>query len=91
MDSVPRLSYAYSVDRGTTVSIKWKSHYLDAALLRRAQRALGTPTETETIHQALRAVVLGEQLVEALESMTGRIEFRPGFVKEMHRERRRRP
>jgi len=72
------------------VSIKRKSHNLDAGLLRRAQRALGTPTETETIHQALRAVVLGEQLVEGFESTTGRIEFRPGFVKEMHHERRRR-
>ena len=70
------------------MSIKRKSHNLDAGLLRRAQRALGTPTETETIHQALRAVLIGEQLVAALESTSGRVEFRPEFVKQMHRERR---
>jgi Arc/MetJ family transcription regulator len=67
--------------------IKRKSHNLDARLLRRAQRVLGTPTETETIHQALRAVVLGEHLVAALEATTGRVQFRPDFVKEMRRER----
>lgn len=65
---------------------KRKSHNLDERLLRRAQRALGTPTETETIHQALRAVVIGEQLVAALESASGRVEFRPQFIAQMRRE-----
>jgi Arc/MetJ family transcription regulator len=73
------------------MGIKRKSHNLDAALLRRAQRALGTPTETETIHQALRAVLLGEELLAALESTSGRVEFRPQFVKQMRRERANRP
>ena len=40
------------------MQIKRKSHNLDARLLRRAQRTLGTATETETIHQALRAVLV---------------------------------
>jgi Arc/MetJ family transcription regulator len=71
--------------------IKRKSHNLDARLLRRAQRVLGTPTETETIHEALRAVVLGEQLLAALDSMSGRVKFRPQFVKQMRRERAWRP
>ncbi len=70
--------------------IKRKSHNLDARLLRRAQRALGTPTETATIHEALRAVLLGEDLVAALQSASGHVQFRPEFVKQMGRERGRR-
>ena len=66
--------------------VKRKHHNLDERLLRRAQRALGTRTETETIDKALRAVVLGDDLVAALESATGRIEFRPDFVRAMRRE-----
>ena len=72
------------------MQIKRKSHNLDARLLRRAQRTLGTATETETIHQALRAVLVGEELLAALESASGRVEFRPEFVKQMRRERGRR-
>ena len=70
--------------------IKRKSHNLDALLLRRAQRVLGAATETDTIHHALRAVLVGEALVAALASMTGRVAFRPEFVARMRRERRRR-
>ena len=69
-----------------TMPVKRKHHNLDERLLRRAQRALGTSTETATIHGALRAVVLGDDLVAALESATGRIEFRPDFVRAMRRE-----
>ena len=43
--------------------IKRKSHNLNIGLLRRVQRALGAPTETETIHQALRMLLLGERLI----------------------------
>jgi Arc/MetJ family transcription regulator len=75
--------------RHINLQIKRKSHNLDAHLLRRAQRALGTPTETETIHQALRAVLLGEHVVAALESTSGRVRFRGEFIKQMRRERRR--
>lgn len=71
--------------------IKRKSHNLDARLLWRAQRALGTATETDTIHQALQAVLVGEELVAALESVSGHVEFRPEFVMRMPRERGRRP
>jgi Arc/MetJ family transcription regulator len=72
------------------MTVKRKSHNLDARLLRRAQRTLGTATETETIHRALRAVLVGQELVAALESESGRIEFRPEFIKQMRRERGRR-
>jgi Arc/MetJ family transcription regulator len=71
------------------MQIKRKSHNLDEQLLRRARRVLGTATETETIHHALRAVLVGEELVAALESETGRVEFRPEFVRQMRRERKR--
>ena len=72
------------------MSVKRKSHNLDERLLQRAQRVLGTSTETETIHQALRAVLLGDELVAALESASGRVQFRADFVKVMRREARAR-
>ena len=65
---------------------KRKSHNLDERLLRRAQRSLGTPTETETIHEALRAVLLGKRLMADLEAVSGRVTFRPQFEKRMRRE-----
>jgi Arc/MetJ family transcription regulator len=71
------------------MSIKRKSHNLDEALLRRAQRTLGTTTETETIHEALRAVLIGDDLVADLEAASGRDAFRPEFVRHMRAERRR--
>jgi Arc/MetJ family transcription regulator len=70
------------------MDIKRKSHNLDARLLRQAQRVLGTSTETETIHQALRAVLIGGAMVADLEAARGRVRFRSQFVKEMRRERR---
>jgi Arc/MetJ family transcription regulator len=69
--------------------IKRKSHNLVERLLRRAQRTLGTPTETETIHEALRAVLLGKRLIADLEVVSGRVSFRPHFEKQMRREGRR--
>jgi Arc/MetJ family transcription regulator len=72
------------------MQVKRKSHNLDARLLRRAQRVLGTATETATIHQALEAVLVGEKQVAALESVSGRVEFRPELVRRMRRERARR-
>lgn len=71
------------------MQIKRKSHNLDEGLLRRAQRTLGTPTETETIHEALRAVLLGKRLMADLEAAGGRVTFRPQFEKQMRREGRR--
>lgn len=71
------------------MSIKRKSHNLDQVLLRRAVRALGLPTETEAIHEALRAVLIGEDLVNDLEAAQGRDVFRRTFVREMRAERKR--
>jgi len=71
--------------------VERKTHNSDVRLLRRAQRARGTSTETETIHEALRTVVLGEHLVAALRRGSGRVRFRPAFVEQMRRERDRRP
>jgi Arc/MetJ family transcription regulator len=69
--------------------IKRKSHNLDEQLLRQAQLTLGTATETETIHEALRTVLLGRQLMTDLEAASGCVTFQPEFVKQMQRERRR--
>lgn len=71
------------------MGIKRKSHNLDERLLKRAQRVLRAATETEAIHEALRAVVLGEGLLADLEAAHGRVAFRPEFVQQMGRERRR--
>ena len=68
--------------------IKRKSHNLDAQLLRRAQRALGARTETDTIHEALRAVLVGEAIVADLEAVSGRVAFRREFARQMQRDGR---
>ena len=69
--------------------IKRKSHNLDEELLRRAVRVLGVPTETEAIHEALRAVLIGEDLVRDLAAAQGKDVFRRAFVREMRSERQR--
>jgi Arc/MetJ family transcription regulator len=66
--------------------IKRKSHNLDESLLRRARKVLGTDTETETIHEALRGVLLGEQLLTDLRAASGASLFRPTFVRAMRCE-----
>ncbi len=71
------------------MTVKRKSHNLDEALLRRAKRVLGAATETDTIHSALRAVLVGEAMVADLEAAQGKDVFRPEFVREMRAERRR--
>jgi Arc/MetJ family transcription regulator len=70
--------------------IKRKSHNLDEALLRRAKRVLGTKTETDAIHQALRAVLVGERIFGDLRAAAGPGLFRPQFVRAMRRETRSR-
>lgn len=80
------LGYCY----GHTMAIKRKSHNLDERLLRRAKRALGTDTETDTIHAALRAVLVGEAAMKDLESLHGRVRFHKRFERQMRRELRRR-
>lgn len=71
------------------MNVKRKSHNLDETLLRRAQRVLGASTETDTIHGALRAVLVGEEMVADLEAARGKDVFRPEFVRQMRAERRR--
>jgi Arc/MetJ family transcription regulator len=72
------------------MGIKRKSHNLDEDLLCRARRVLGTGTETETIHEALRGVLVGQALMADFEAVRGRVTFRPEFVRQMCRERTRR-
>jgi Arc/MetJ family transcription regulator len=69
------------------MTIKRKSHNLDEQLLRRAVRALGVGTETQAIHEALRAVLIGEDLVKDLEAARGGRVFRRDFIREMRAER----
>jgi Arc/MetJ family transcription regulator len=68
------------------MAIKRKSHNLDEDLLRRASKVLGRSTETETIHEALRAVLFGEEVVRALEAARGKGTFRASFVRKMRAE-----
>lgn len=84
-----RREYASCRAIGIPMAIKRKSHNLDADLLRRAKRLLGTRTETDTIHDALRAVLIGEAIVADLEAARAKGVFRSSFVREMQAERRR--
>lgn len=70
------------------MATKRKSHNLNEVLLRRAQRSLGTATETDTIHRALESVLLGEELLADLKAARGSRVFRSAVVREMRRERR---
>jgi len=70
------------------MSIKRKSHNLDERLLQRARRVLGLATETETIHEALRGILVGRDVVADLEAVRGRVPFRREFVRQMRAERR---
>lgn len=78
------------------MSVKRKSHNLDEALLNRARRVLGTETETETIHRALSAVLVADEVMADLEAARGssraavRTLFRAEFVQQMKTERRAR-
>jgi Arc/MetJ family transcription regulator len=71
------------------MSVKRKSHNLDETLLHRAKRVFGASTETDAIHGALRAVLLGEDMIADLEAARGKDVFRPEFVRQMRSERRR--
>ena len=71
------------------MSIRRKSHNIDEQLLRRAQRTLGTNTETAAIHEALRAIVLAEDLVADLAAARSPRAFHPEFIQQMRRERHR--
>jgi Arc/MetJ family transcription regulator len=71
------------------MSMKRKSHILDETLLGRARRVLGAATETDAIHDALRAVLIGEQIVADLEAARGRDVFRPEFLRRVRAKSRR--
>lgn len=43
-----------------------KNYWLEAELVEQARAALGAETETETVAEALRRIVEGEQLVQVL-------------------------
>ncbi len=70
------------------MGIRRKSHNLDEGLLRRAKRALGAATETDTIHEALRTVLIGERALADLEAASGRGIFRSDFKRSIRREQR---
>lgn len=68
------------------MTIRRKSHNLDEQLLSRAKRALGVRTETDAIHEALRAVLLSQEVMADLRAVRGRPIFRDSFVKAMREE-----
>jgi hypothetical protein len=84
------LTYACSSDRGIRVTVRRKSHNLDETLLRQARRVLGSKTETATIHDALRAVLVGDAAAADLEAARGKVRFRSEFARKMRGELRQR-
>src|SRR5262245_18461010 len=86
-----RLHLRYAQNHDTCIRvIKRKSHNLDEALLKPAKRVLGVSTDTDAIHEALRAVLIGELTIADLRAATGRGTFRADFVRQMKRELRSR-
>ena len=53
-------------------AIRRKNLNIDEDLLHQAQRVLGTRTETETVAEALKAVVVDEEAWEAMARTAGR-------------------
>jgi len=58
-----------------------KNYWLDPEMLDRARQALGTSTETETVSEALKRVVEGEQLARLLAE--GRAAY-PNWADPLH-------
>ena len=50
-------------------TVKRKNYYLDEVTIKRAQRVLGTKTETETIQKALELVADEARLAQALKNL----------------------
>ena len=50
-------------------AVKRKNYYLDEGAIRRAQRALGTRTETETVQKALELVADEARLAQTLKEL----------------------
>lgn len=53
-------------------SLRSKNYVLDVSKLKRAQRALGSKTETETIHRALEVAASELALAQALQKLLAR-------------------
>ncbi len=60
-----------------------KNYWLDTDLLNRAREALGTASETETVNEALKRVVEGEELARLL--VEGKAAF-PDWANPYHEE-----
>ena len=58
-----------------------KNYWLDSELLSRARELLGTKSETDTVSEALKRVIEGEELVRQLSK--GRGAF-PGWADPYH-------
>ena len=69
------MSVQYAVAMGSTV--QRKNYRIDTAKLRRARRALGTRTETETIHRALELAADEAAMARALERL---LRLGPGAI-----------
>ena len=50
-------------------AVKRKNYYLDETTIKKAQRILGTKTETETVQKALEIVVSEARLTQALKNL----------------------
>jgi hypothetical protein len=53
-------------------ALKRKTVYLDEGKIRRAQRILGTQTDTDTIDRALDLVVFRKKILQSLEQTVGK-------------------
>jgi hypothetical protein len=69
------MSVQYVVAMGSTV--QRKNYRIDTVKLRRARRALGTRTETETIHRALELAADEASMARALERL---LRLGPGAI-----------
>jgi Arc/MetJ family transcription regulator len=68
------------------MAVRRKSHNLDETLLRKAKRVLRAKTETEAIHGALRAILVGDEALADLDAVSGRRRvFRTEFVRSQQR------
>jgi Arc/MetJ family transcription regulator len=53
-------------------AVKRKNYYLDEVKIKRAQKILGTKTETETLDKALEMIMFRTDLLESLRKVAGK-------------------
>lgn len=53
-------------------AVKRKNYYLDEVKIKRAQKILGTKTETETLDKALEMIMFRTDLLESLKKVSGK-------------------